>query len=180
MTTRIAWTKRAFDFYFPVELHHEILERLRGTPARVEQLVRALAPKTLLRRAGQAWSIQENVGHLLNVETLWVGRLDDYDRGADTLRPADMTNRKTHEAHHNDRPLDSMLTAFRCERGTLVDRLERLAPERFAQTAMHTRLGKPMRIVDLMYFIAEHDDYHLAHITQLARDFATGDQVPAD
>ena len=79
MTTRIAWTKRAFDFYFPVELHHEILERLRGTPARVEQLVRALAPKTLLRRAGQAWSIQENVGHLLNVETLWVGRLDDYD-----------------------------------------------------------------------------------------------------
>lgn len=31
-------------------------------------------------------------------------------------------------------------------------------------TAMHPRLEVKMRIVDLAYFIAEHDDHHIAKI----------------
>ena len=30
------------------------------------------------------------------------------------------------------------------------------------------RLGTPMRLVDLAFFVAEHDDHHLAQITFLA------------
>jgi len=169
MAGRIPWIERTFDFEFPGELYHEILERLRGTPARVEERVRALPPEILTRRDGNPWSIQENVGHLLNVEEVWSGRLDDYQCGAPTLRPADMTNRKTHEARYNEKPIESILSAFRQERMKLVRRLEELEPGRFDQTAMHPRLGQPMRIVDMMYFVAEHDDYHLARVTELAR-----------
>ena len=50
----------------------------------------------------------------------------------------------------------------------LVRRLEQLDADRFGQTAIHPRLEQPMRIVDLIYFMAEHDDYHLARITELA------------
>ncbi len=169
MAARIPWIERTFDFDFPVELRHELLERLRGTPARIEELVRALPLEILTRRDGNPWSIQENVGHLLNVEELWNGRLDDYDRGEETLRAADMSNRRTHEARHNEKPIASILGAFRRERMKLVRRLEELEPGRFGQTAVHPRLGRPMRIVDMMYFVAEHDDYHLARITELAR-----------
>jgi hypothetical protein len=37
------------------------------------------------------------------------------------------------------------------------------------RTALHPRLNLPMRVIDLIYFIAEHDDHHLARITDLMR-----------
>jgi hypothetical protein len=33
-----------------------------------------------------------------------------------------------------------------------------------------------MRVIDFAYFIAEHDDHHLARITQLIRSFARGSE----
>jgi|GEM_PF-4393916 len=37
----------------------------------------------------------------------------------------------------------------------------------FIHTALHPRLKTPMRIVDLAYFVAEHDDHHLSRIREL-------------
>lgn len=178
MAGRIPWIERTFDFGFPAELHPELLERLRGTPARIRSLVESLSFEVLTARGDNPWSIQENIGHLLALEELWLGRLDDYERGESTLRPADMSNLRSHEANHNDQPLESILTAFHRERSTFVDRLVRLAPERFAQAAWHARLNKPMRIIDMMFFVAEHDDYHLARISELTRELAGGRRAP--
>ena len=100
-----------------------------------------------------------------------MGRLDDYDAGAETLRAADMTNRRTHEANHNARSIEDVLSEFGTLRGQLVARLEGLRPVAFARSAMHPRLGKPMRVVDMMLFHAEHDDYQLARIQALIRRF---------
>jgi hypothetical protein len=36
-----------------------------------------------------------------------------------------------------------------------------------ARTAVHPRLRRSMRLIDLAEFIAGHDDYHLAVITEL-------------
>jgi hypothetical protein len=169
MPNRVPWTERSFNFNFPADLYPEIIERLRGTPARAEEIARSLPAAVLTRREGDAWSIQENIGHLADLEALFTGRLDDYDAGTETLRPADMTNRKTHEANHNARPIESVLSDLRARRGHLVARLESLAPEDFARSAMHPRLRQPMRVVDTMLFQAEHDDYHLARIRELIR-----------
>lgn len=168
---RIKWTDRTFDFSFPVELHPEMLERLRGTPARAEDLVRELPRATLARRDGEKWSIQENIGHLLDLEELFRGRLDDYDRGLDALRAADMSNQKTQGAQHNQAPIEKILRAFRQERGKAIARLEKAEPWYFARTALHPRLKKPMRVVDMIYFQSEHDDYHLARVSELIRLF---------
>ena len=171
MPARIKWTQRRFSFDFPVDVYPELMERLRGTPARVEDRIRSFPAGILTRRDGEAWSIQENAGHLVDTEDLFWGRLDDFDAGVTTLRNADMTNRKTVDARHNDRPIDVILQDLRRERGALIARLERLAPDQFARTAQHPRLQKPMRVVDMMFFHAEHDDYHLARMTELARLF---------
>ncbi len=37
------------------------------------------------------------------------------------------------------------------------------------RSAHHPRLNRPMRILDLMVFAAEHDDHHLARISELLR-----------
>ena len=38
------------------------------------------------------------------------------------------------------------------------------------KTSLHGRLSKPMRLVDCLFFIAEHDDHHIAIISQLLRE----------
>lgn len=167
MVDRVRWVDRTFDFDFPTGLYREILERLRGTPIRVETRVRELPAGILTTRDGDRWSIQEHVGHLVDTEELFTGRLDDYDAGSTLLRPADMSNRKTEAARHNDRALAEVLDDLHRERASLVARMEALRPHAFGLTAGHPRLGTPMRLVDMMFFQAEHDDFHLARITEL-------------
>jgi len=172
MSARIKWTERRFDFNFPAELYPEMIERLRGTPARLEERLALLTPEKLIRRDGDRWSMQENAGHLLDLEPLVLQRLDEYAAGAAALHPADMSNRKTYEADHNARALSEILKHFRSQRAAIVGRLESSAPELFARAAFHPRLNVPMRLVDMIYFQAEHDDYHLARISELIRLFA--------
>ncbi len=167
MPNPVPWTERTFSFDSPAGLSGELLERLRGTPARVEQITRSLPAAVLTLREGDTWSIQENIGHLADLESLFTGRLDDFDAGAETLRPADMTNQRTHEADHNARPIEEVLSRFRSLRGRLVARLETLDPAEFARTARHPRLDVPMRVVDMMLYHAEHDDYHHERLRQI-------------
>jgi uncharacterized damage-inducible protein DinB len=171
MASRIKWTDRQFDFSFPVELYPEKIERVRGTPARLEDRVRPLPTDVLTRRDGSRWSIQENAGHLLDLEALVMRRLEEYIAGASQLHAADMTNRKTYDAQHNAVQLDSILKLFRAERTQLVRKLDSLSDDMFARVAHHPRLNVPMRLVDMIYFQAEHDDFHLARISELVRLF---------
>lgn len=163
------WFDRRFTLGLPPSAFPEIVERLRGTPARVEERTASWSSKILERRVGDAWSIQEHVGHLGDLEPLGAARLGELLHGADQLSPADLENRKTHEAGHNTRPLGILLAEFRRQRGTLVSALDGLSIDQLERTARHPRLGQPMTIVDLCFFVAEHDDHHLATMTLLAR-----------
>ena len=168
MPAKLPWFERKFVFDYPVGKYPDVLERLRGTPARAEEKIKAISPAILTRRVGDTWSIQENLGHLLDAEPLWAGRVDDILAGAETMREADLTNRKTHEADHNSKNVNAVAEGFRQARQELVTRLDGLDPDEFARSANHPRLQQPMRIVDLCLFVADHDDYHLARMTELA------------
>ena len=166
---RIKWTDRRFSFDFPAGIYPEMIERIRGTPARLEELFAGLPSETLTAQVDGRWSMQENAGHLLDLESLVDQRIDEYVAGNEALHAADMSNRKTYEASHNDVPVTSILTAFRSARHELVDRLESLDAEVFAHSALHPRLNVQMRLVDMLFFQAEHDDYHLARISELKK-----------
>jgi len=168
---RIPWTERTFNFDFPVELFPEMIERMRGTPARLADRLESLTPKVLTRRDGDRWSIQENAGHMLDLEPLVDGRLNEYEAGAAELHAADMTNRKTYEGNHNVQSIVTILDQFRDERGKIVTRLDNFAPEMFARAALHPRLKVQMRLVDMIFFQAEHDDFHMTRISELIRLF---------
>ena len=163
------WFDRSFDFDLPDWMAPNLIERLRGTPARLERRLDGVESRTLTNKQGTAWSIQEQVGHLLDLEPLWLGRVDDIFESEEEMRPADLDNRKTHEARHNERPLVFLLSEFRGHREELIRRLDSCSTEDFSRMALHPRLKQPMRLIDLMEFVAEHDDHHLATITALLR-----------
>jgi uncharacterized damage-inducible protein DinB len=164
------WFERKFDFTFPVEQYPNLCMRLRGTPARLEEMLHEVARERLVKKPEKKWSAQEHAGHLLDLESLWMARVEDYVAGRAELTVADLSNRKTDEADHNARPLTDILAEFRKARLGLVDGVEEIQPAMFARSVVHPRLKQPMRLVDHLYFVAEHDDHHLAKIWELLRE----------
>jgi uncharacterized damage-inducible protein DinB len=161
------WFERKFEFSFPVDLYPNVLARLRGTSARVEEVLRGRSREILVRKPGGKWSAQEHAGHMLDLERLWLARVEDYVDGNEQLSVTDLQNRKTDEAHYNARALDEILAEFRAARATLLKRAEALDNALFSRAIPHPRLKTPMRLVDHLYFVAEHDDHHLARIWEL-------------
>jgi uncharacterized damage-inducible protein DinB len=161
------WFERKFEFSFPVKLLPNLRARLRGTPARLEETLRGGAHEILIRKTGGKWSAQEQAGHLLDLEPLWLARVGDYVAASEQLTVADLTNRGTDEAGHNARPLGQILIDFRAAREKLLKRVDELDASLFARAIPHPRLKTPMRLVDHLYFVAEHDDHHLARIWEL-------------
>ena len=68
MTHVPVWFERKFDFTFPVEQFPNLCVRLRGTPARLEEILSGVSGGVLLRKPGDKWSTQEHAGHLLDLE----------------------------------------------------------------------------------------------------------------
>ncbi len=90
------WFERKFEFSFPVELFPNLLARLRGTPARLEEVLRGRSQDILIRKPQGKWSAQEHAGHLLDLEPLWLARVEDYAAGSAQLdcdRLAESENR---------------------------------------------------------------------------------------
>src|SRR5262245_1903969 len=169
MVLRQPWFERHFKFDLPVAAAPGILERLRGTPARLRHRLGTLPASILTTQVGSHWSIQEHVGHLGDVEPLWMARVEDLAAGRKTLQPADLENRRTYEAHHNNRPLEDLIAAFESSRVDLVGQLEGADEADWLRSAIHPRLQTPMRLLDLAFFVAEHDDHHLATISDILR-----------
>jgi len=172
MNNTIPWFERKFEFPVPVELLPSLLLRLRETPARLEAAVAGCQPAVLTRKPGGSWSAQEHVGHLFDMEALWLGRLNDFVESKAELTPADLTNRKTHEAGHNSRQIADILRDFRSERNAMLNRISEIDPLTHTISLPHPRLRTPMRLTDHLFFVAEHDDHHLTAIRELIANTA--------
>jgi uncharacterized damage-inducible protein DinB len=135
----------------------------------MEEILRGIRYEALVRKPEDKWSAQEHAGHLWDLESLWAARVEDFVNGGSDLTAADLSNRKTHEANHNERRIEEIVTHFRAARSQLMGRLDQIQPDIFGRALMHPRLKQPMRLVDHLYFAAEHDDHHLARIWELTR-----------
>lgn len=162
-----AWFDRKFELSYPVQLLPSLCARLRGTAARLEELVRRRSHASLTAKSCGKWSAQENAGHLVDLERLWLARVGDYAAGSNRLSPADLTNRRTTDAGHDLRPVEEILRDFRAERELLMKHVDGLDASLFLSAIPHPRLQTPMRLADHLSFVAEHDDHHLARIWTL-------------
>lgn len=167
MITQTPWIERKFEFNFPVGLFLVIIERLRGTLLQLESTLKNLPDEKLSFKKGGKWSVKEVVGHLYDLEELWNGRIDDFLEHKEKLRAADMSNAKTSAANHNSKSIDELLNQFKIARNSLIDRVKDIDEKTALITALHPRLQTPMRLVDSLFFVAEHDDHELTKIRLL-------------
>jgi len=165
----VKWFERSFDFSKDQNIFPSIIERLKGTPARLEEKFKSIPSEIMGTKFDKTWSIKENVGHLTDLEPLWQGRLEDIQNGEIEMRPTDLANRKTDEANHNAQSIEKLLSDFREIRELTIRVIENLDEETIFKSALHPRLKTPMRTMDLFLFVAEHDDHHLARITELVK-----------
>ena len=161
------WLDRKFPIITDNGVLPNIIERLEGTPARVSDKVSGLT-STQTSQPGGHWSIKKEIGHLLDLEPLWLKRVFQIIETSTEMEAADMSNKKTHETDHDRRDIVELTSEFKANRQKLVDTLRQLTAEDLQKSTLHPRLGTPMRIIDLAYFVAEHDDHHLTKITMLA------------
>ncbi|MBV8073123.1 MAG: DinB family protein [Acidobacteriaceae bacterium] len=169
-----AWFERKFNFTLAPAQYPNVRVRLWGTPARLEEMFQGVHREALIAKPEGKWSAQEHAGHLLDLEPLWLSRIEDFFAVSGVLTAADLSNRKTDEAGHNHRALSGILTDFRAARRALLARADARQPGSNDRTIEHPRLKQPMRLIDHLYFVAEHDDHHLARICELLRVQGTG------
>ncbi len=79
------WFGRKFDFTFPADQYPNVCVRLWGTPARLEEILRKVTTDVLVGKPQEKWSAQEHAGHLLDLEPLWMARVDDFLTDQNTL-----------------------------------------------------------------------------------------------
>ncbi len=169
MVNQTKWNDREFNFDFPVGVYPCLIARLKGAAVRLEEIVASLPKEVLTKPVEGGWTIQEHIGHFKNVDVLHVRRLDDYDNCEAVLRPPKMTDEYTPSGRFNEMEIADILSDFRAGREVFVKRLEALDEAGASRSAHHPRLNKPMRVVDMVLFAAEHDDHHFARIAELAR-----------
>lgn len=161
------WFDRKFPKIEDNGLMPTLIERLAGTPARVRAMVGRKPASLLESKPENRWSIKEEIGHLSDLEPLWYGRIEDLKKRKPEMRAADLTNRATHEANHNDTEIGKLIRDFQRKRENFVRQLLALSEADLIAESLHPRLKTPMRAVDLAYFVAEHDDHHLAAVREI-------------
>ena len=160
------WFDRKFDFSTEDNIMPVIIERLTGTPVRIREKIRDVARERLVFQQEGKWSVLEQIGHLADLEPLWQQRLADILSGAKELTLADLTNQKTTMAGHNQKTATELLTEFEHLRQRTIDLLTTLSDDDVFKSSLHPRLKTPMRVQDLFLFVAEHDDHHLAKLSE--------------
>ncbi len=168
MIQQTPWFDRRFHFDFPISDFPVIFSRLEGAMFRLHSIL-ANADDEACSVGNGGWSVKEEMGHLSDLEELWFRRLQDFLDGREILSAADLTNRKTHEAGHNERSLEQLMQLFVGQRQKTLETIYDFDGGLLRLTAVHPRLQQPMRLVDSLYFVAEHDDHHIAKISALLR-----------
>ncbi len=161
--SRLAWFERKFTFGIDPRLLPFLVERLRGTIARVESKVRDVPDAALSTRHEGKWSVKEIIAHLAEVDEIAFKRIEEIKRGVSPMSPAVIQPSRD----YNSWPIADVIAYFADSRTRNVSQYDQLDPSDLQKTSRHPRLGVMMNPVDLAWFDAEHDDHHLVRVGEI-------------
>jgi uncharacterized damage-inducible protein DinB len=161
------WFERKFDFSFGTDEYPAIYQRLQKAPDLLTSILLDIPDHILTHQPEGKWSVKEHTGHLSLLEPLWRTRIHDILERKQALTPTDLDNRGTSEAGFNQYTITELLRKFAEERRMTLSLLDSINVANNSQTSLHPRMQQPMRIIDIVYFTAEHDDHHIGVIREL-------------
>jgi uncharacterized damage-inducible protein DinB len=163
------WFDRKFNFDFETNIFPKLVTRLKQFPQQLRTVFAEFPPHKLKEKPGGKWSALEQLGHLIVLESLWQSRINEFlNAGGENgeLSPADLDNRATDEGNFNSQTLPELLDCFEASRAETI-RMLAATDARHNNQLLHPRLNKPMRLVDHLFFMAEHDEHHRKSIESL-------------
>jgi hypothetical protein len=169
---RRKWFDKKFQFDLTLDKYSSLLKKLMETPHTISHLVSSIDETALIKKVDYRWSIKENVGHLIDLEDIHDGRIDDFIAGKEILRPADLNNQKTNEANYNSKNINDLTNQFKHVRENFVNRMKNLDVKILSSSSIHPRLKQPMRPIDMAQFVLEHDEHHIQTIKELIRQLS--------
>lgn len=167
----IPWDQRQLAFGRGLEELPLLLERMRGTPARLASLIRHHPLERLLLRRQGNWSAMEHIAHLLLLDQRLQERVDDFVNRRPKLCAIDLGDQAEVLARHRHRAPGDLLEEFRLSRTLLVARFWDMEEASLRHQAQHPCRGIRMSPADMALYVAEHDDHHLVRIRGLLGAF---------
>lgn len=160
----VAWSKRTLEYGRSMDEFPVLLERVQGTSARISALLVNQPMENLHLQVQGRWSAMEHIGHLITLQDRFEGRVEDFAHRRSGLREVNLADQGPIIQGHRLRSVGDVLEEFRLKRQAFVDRILRLEQSSLEHVAYHPCQNKPMRPVDMLLWIAEHDDHHLASV----------------
>lgn len=167
MAVKEKWINKTFSFNKTIDDFNYLFLSLNQNAIFIKQLTEDLDEELLSKSLDNKWSIKENVGHLIDLEELHKKRLDEFVANEKELTPADMSNLKTKEARHNNKPISDLANQFLEARKHFLYNVKSTPKEVLTRKAFHARLNKDMQLLDMLYFINEHDLHHIQAIKNI-------------
>lgn len=156
------WFDRTHTFGHVPALLPYFLERLEGTILRIDSKVKGVSDVVLSTRPDGKWSIKQNIGHLAEVDTISIRRLDEMKAGVAVMSPAVFEPQD-----YNPWSIEKVLELFRKNRQASLEKYKALDASLLVRSSLHPRLKVKMTPADLAWFDAEHDDHHLVRINEI-------------
>jgi hypothetical protein len=168
---RIApWSERHFAFGVPMQEQPFLMERLRGAPVRLQEMLRGRSIESARLQLTDRWCVLEHIAHLNLIQDKVGQRLEDFGRMSVRLSTVDLSEQDLLLHAQRGRGLGDVIEEFRIKRNYFVRCAEVLSPKAKEHYALHPCLQARLRLVDQLYVLAEHDDHHFAHIRELLAD----------
>jgi DinB superfamily len=163
----VPWSQRKFDYGRSLDELPVLLERVQGTTARLSAVLSRQPLQNLHLRVQGKWSVMEHIGHLITLQDRFEPRVDDFELRRDRLSDINLKDQQPIIQGHRLRAVGDVLEEFRLKRLAFAKRVERLHRGALEHVAYHACQDRSMRPMDMLFWIAEHDDHHLASIRGL-------------
>ena len=162
---KLEWFQRSFTFGIPSGMLPFLIDRLEGTIVRLGHKIADQSDSTLSNKLDGKWSIKQNIGHLAEVDTIALRRIDEMLNGITPMSPAVFQPSQDYDSQ----PITDVFNLFRRNRLENLKTYQSLSDVDLLKFSLHPRLKVEMNPVDLAFFDAEHDDHHLVRITEILK-----------
>ncbi len=163
----VPWSQRTMEYGRSLDELPVLLERVQGTTVRLSNMLSCQPVEKLHLRVDGKWSAIEHLGHLLTLQDRFYNRVDDFEQRRSKLCDINLQDQATFLQGQRLRMLGDVLEEFRLKRLDFANRVERLHRRSLEHVAYHPCQDRTMRPMDMLLWIAEHDDHHLASVRAL-------------
>ncbi len=163
----VPWSQRTIEYGRSLDELPVLLERVQGTVSRVTSILAAPPVEKLHLQVQGKWSAMEHVGHLITLQDRFEGRVEDFENRRTSLCDISLHDQGSVLQGHRLRALGDVLEEFRLKRMAFARRVSMFQRGALEHVAFHPCQNKRMRPVDMLLWVAEHDDHHLASMRSI-------------